>query len=75
MHFFTFFDEFLRSAYLNNYRNAPDIVYALNRICQRIWPEPMSDVQLTRLSGIIMEYREKLKECYIEIFEEIDPEN
>lgn len=72
--FLNFFDGFMKSAYLNNYRDTSQMVYALNRICMRVWPESMTEAELLQLGRIILGYYQKLKECYMEIFEEIGAE-
>ncbi len=71
-HFFKFFDKFLEISYLHSYRETHNIMYALNRICMRIWPEPMNDTQLLQVSAILLTYHEELQGCYVEIFEEIE---
>ncbi len=72
VHFFKFFDKFLEVKYLNSYRESHNIMYALNRICMRIWPDPINDTQLLQLSAILLSYQEELEGCYMEIFEEIE---
>lgn len=71
-HFFKFYDQFLEARYLHSYRETHNIMYALNRICMRIWPEPMSDTQILQLSAILIGYHENLQKCYMEIFDEIN---
>lgn len=71
-YFFKFFDNFLEVSYLNSYRERHNIMFALNRICMRIWPEPMNDTQLLQASAVLLRYHEELQECYMEIFEEIE---
>ncbi len=72
VHFFKFFDKFLEVSYLHSYREKHNIMYALNRICMRIWPESMNDTQLLQVSAILLGYHEELQKCYIEIFTEIE---
>ena len=71
-HFFKFFDNFLELKYLNSYREAHNIMYPLNRICMRVWPDPLNDTQILQLSAILIPYHEELQRCYMEIFEEIE---
>ncbi len=71
-HFFGFFDKFLEISYLNSYRDAHNIMYALNRICMRVWPDPLNETQMLQLSAILISYHENLGECYLEIFKEIE---
>lgn len=72
VHFFKFFDKFLETQYLNSYRESHNIMYALNRICMRIWPDPINDTQLLQLSAILLGYQEELAGNYMEIFDEIE---
>ena len=72
VHFFKFFDKFLEVSYLNSYREAQNIMYALNRICMRVWPEPLNDTQILQLSAILLTYHEELQGEYMRIFEEIE---
>jgi hypothetical protein len=70
-HFFHFFEKFIESNYLNSYRESEKIMYALNRICMRIWKDPLNEEQMQNLSVILSEYHEVLKENYKEIYDEI----
>lgn len=72
VHFFKFFDNFIEVNYLGSYREAHNIMYAINRICMRIWPEPLNDTQLLQLSSILLAYHDELQRGYMEIFEEIE---
>lgn len=71
-HFFKFFDQFLAAGYLGSYRESQKIMYAVNRICMRIWPQPLNDTQMLQLSTILLSYHEELKGVYMGIFEEIE---
>ena len=71
-HFFKFFDKFLEIKYLNSYREAHNIMYAINRICMRIWQDPLNETQILQLSSILLAYHENLQGCYMEIFDQID---
>lgn len=70
--FFTYFEHFLESRYLNSYRDSKKLVYALNRISMRIWPEGLADTNQKHLSGVILAYRTGLKADFIQIFNEIE---
>lgn len=72
VHFFKFFDKFLEINYLNSYREVHNIMYALNRVCMRIWPDPLTDTEMLQLSAILLAYHKVLHKCYMEIFVEID---
>ena len=71
-YFFKFFDKFLEVRYLSSYREAHNIMYAVNRICMRIWPEPLNDTQILQLSAILLAYHEELQGGYMGIFGEIE---
>jgi hypothetical protein len=70
--FFSFLDDFIKSRYLNSYSNPNEIVYALNRICMRIWDNPFDETQKLNLKDVLMNYQAKLQESYMKIFEEIE---
>ncbi len=72
VHFFKFFDNFIEVNYLGSYREVHNIMYAIKRICMRIWPEPLNDTQLLQLSSILLAYQNELQSGYGEIFEEIE---
>lgn len=71
-HFFKFFDQFLAARYLGSYGESQNIMYAVNRICMRIWPEPFNHTQILQLSTILLAYHDEVHCGYMEIFEEID---
>jgi hypothetical protein len=70
-HFFTFFEKFIQAKYLNSYRESQNLMYALNRICMRVWKDPLNETQIQILSAILGEYHESLQENYMEIYDEI----
>jgi hypothetical protein len=70
--FFGFLDEFIEARYLHSYREAHQIMYAINRICLRIWDDPLSETQKLQLTSILPEYQEKLQQTFMDIFLEID---
>jgi hypothetical protein len=69
--FFTFYEKFISSRYLYSYRDAEQIVYALNRISMRLWPEGLQQVNSQDLTQVLMKYREILKADFRNIFHEI----
>ena len=71
-YFFKFFDRFIESKYLDSYREIDHIVYALNRICMRLWENPLNENELLELTEILYHYREKHLGDYMNIFEYID---
>jgi hypothetical protein len=70
--FFSFFDRFISSAYLHSYSETHQIVYALNSICERIWHDPLDELQKHALTLILLEYLNVLQESFGEIFAEIE---
>jgi hypothetical protein len=71
VHFFTFFEKFIQANYLNSYRESHNLMYALNRICMRIWKDPLNEKQMQDLSEILGEYHQSVRKNYMEIYDEI----
>ena len=70
--FFRFLDEFIKSKYLESYRNPKDIMYAIGKICLRIWPEPFTEEQKLQLTLILISYLEELRSSFLTIFNQIE---
>jgi len=70
--FFNFLEGFIRSKYLESYREPRDIMFAIGKICQRIWSQPFTDEEKFRVAGILTEYLEVLKNDFITIFNQIE---
>lgn len=70
--FFSFLDEFIEASYLNSYREAENIMYALSRICMRIWDDPFNETQKLQLTAVLIDYQQDLERDFMLIFEEID---
>lgn len=70
-HFFHFYEKFIESQYLHSYRESHQIMYALNRICMRIWKDPLNEGQMDQLTKVLTEYHALLAESYMEIYDEI----
>lgn len=70
--FFNFFEEFLEAEYLHTYAEAENIMYAISRICMRIWANPFSETQKLQLTAVLISYQQKLKDVFMNIFDEID---
>ena len=73
--FFNFLDEFINQGYLHSYRESHNIMYAINRICLRIWPDPLSETQKLQLTALLPEYQEHLRSSFLQIFEHIESAN
>lgn len=70
--FFSFFDEFIEAAYLHSYREPHNLVYALNRICMRVWIDPLNESQKIQLTVVLLNYQQELRLVFMRIFDEID---
>ncbi|WP_069661029.1 hypothetical protein [Arcticibacter eurypsychrophilus] len=70
--FFRFLDEFIKSKYLESYRNPKDIMYAIGKICLRIWPDPFTEEQKLQLTLILISYLEDLRSSFLTIFNQIE---
>lgn len=69
--FFDFFGRFKSARYLLSYQKIENIGYALQRICMRIWPDPLSTAEVAKLINTIHQYKTLVEPVYMEIFEEI----
>ena|SRR2546428_10279740 len=69
--FFGFFDKFNEHKYLYSYTDLNKLVYALNRICYRIWKSNFSEETAMQLQKTLNQYRIDLKNDFMSIFENI----
>lgn len=70
--FMRFLNSFIKSRYLESYRDATQIVYAVNNICGRLWENPLNEQHKIELTEAVIGYLEILKYDYISIFDEIE---
>lgn len=70
--FFNFLSEFINSRYLNTYSTPHKLVYAINKICMRLWDQPFNETQKIQLTSVLIDYQEILQDQYLEIFEDIE---
>ena len=70
--FFRFFDQFLEVNYLHSYSESTNLIYALNRICMRLWQDPLNNEQKFQLNGVLTDYQKTLEGSYMQIFEVLD---
>ncbi|MFC4212739.1 hypothetical protein ACFOWA_16205 [Pedobacter lithocola] len=70
--FFKFLDQFISSKYLLSYQKLENISYALNRICMRLWPETLSENQVSELTYQLSIFKEILQKDFIDIFNSIE---
>jgi hypothetical protein len=70
--FFRFFENFIRSRYLQTYTDTQQIAYALRRICMRVWHDPFTTEQEGHMNAIISAYRDALYNSFMTIFDLIE---
>ncbi|GAA4197249.1 hypothetical protein GCM10022289_04220 [Pedobacter jeongneungensis] len=70
--FFNFLEKFISSKYLLSYQQLENISYALNRICMRLWPETLNEIQLQQLTFELGIFKEVLQKDFMDIFKEIE---
>ncbi len=70
--FFNFLEKFISSKYLLSYQKLENISYALNRICMRLWPETLNEMQLQQLTFELGVFKKILQKDFMNIFEEIE---
>ena len=66
--FFRFFDQFMEVNYLHSYSESENLIYALNRICMRIWEDPLNNEQKLKLNVVLLDYQKELESSYMDIF-------
>ena len=64
-----FYKSFMKEKYLWAYADDHKISYSLKRICMRIWDHPFSAQQETELTTILTDYKIKLSQDFIFIFD------
>ncbi|SMO78856.1 ACP phosphodiesterase [Solitalea koreensis] len=69
--FFNFFDKFNEHKYLYSYTDLDKLVYALNRICYRIWKSDFSEEATIHLQKTLNQYKNTLKPDFMSIFKNI----
>jgi hypothetical protein len=47
-------------------------MYAVNRICMRVWKDPLTEYEIHALGEVLYYYHQNLLGNYMEIFEEIN---
>ncbi|WP_025144508.1 ACP phosphodiesterase [Pedobacter jeongneungensis] len=70
--FFNFLEKFISSKYLLSYQQLENISYALNRICMRLWPETLNEIQLQQLTFELGIFKAVLQKDFMDIFKEIE---
>ncbi|RZJ40164.1 MAG: DUF479 domain-containing protein [Chryseobacterium sp.] len=70
--FFKFLEQFISSKYLLSYQKLDNISYALNRICMRLWPETLNEMQINQLTFQLAFFKQDLEKDFIDIFNFIE---
>ncbi|WP_051189769.1 ACP phosphodiesterase [Daejeonella oryzae] len=70
--FLKFFDHFIQVNYLNSYRESHNVMYALHRICMRIWENPLNETQKIQLTAVLIDYLKHLEISFMNIFDDIE---
>lgn len=69
-----FLAGFIKSRYLLSYQKPENITYALNRICMRLWIDPLTDRQTKQLTEGLITFKNGLSERYLSIFHGMETE-
>ncbi|SJN31820.1 hypothetical protein [Sphingobacterium sp. JB170] len=69
--FFNFYEEFLHSRYILDYKAIENLSYALFNICKRVWVFEVTDQDRANLTRCLIDYKEKNLPGYMDIFHEI----
>lgn len=69
-----FLTGFISSRYLFSYEKMENITYALNRICMRLWQNPLTEPQLQELTVQLELFKDLISTDYLSIFREIEPQ-
>ena len=64
-----FYKSFMKEKYLWSYADDHKISYSLKRICLRIWDHPFSADQENELTAVLGDYKIKLSQDFIFIFD------
>lgn len=67
-----FFNGFKSSRYLERYRQLENISHALERICMRLWENPLTEKVRNQLTVVLELYKKELEADFMIIFEEIE---
>lgn len=70
--FYLYLQNFIMQGYLRSYTKPEGIIYALDRICQRLWKTRFTEAQNTALYELAANYMATLKPGFITIYQEIE---
>lgn len=69
--FLVFLDSFIKSRYLESYREPKNIIFALDRIGRRVWSEPFNEDEIKKSILVFQDLKESMNHTYINVFKEI----
>lgn len=72
--FFKFLNNFISSRYLFSYQKIENISYGLNRICMRLWNNPFTEAQLSRLTHQLEIFKQSIQTDYLSVYSDIEKE-
>lgn len=67
-----FLANFITQGYLGSYNKPAGIIYALDRICERLWKTRFNETEKTGLENMIVNYINKIEPYYLTIYVEIE---
>lgn len=67
-----FLANFINQGYLGSYNKPEGIIYALDRICERLWKTRFSETEKTVLENMIINYMHRIEPYYLTIYLEIE---
>lgn len=70
--FLSFYTVFINEKYLHSYIKTDSVVYALKRICQRIWKNPFTDLQEKAVAEVVTAYIKLLSPDFMRVFGEME---
>ncbi len=70
--FYLYLQNFIRQGFLLSYGEPAGIIYATDRICERLWKTRFTDDEKERLSALITAYQQLLEPRFTNIYQEIN---
>lgn len=67
-----FLANFINQGYLGSYDKPEGIIYALDRICERLWKTRFSEPEKTGLGSMVIDYMSRIEPHYLDIYGEIE---
>jgi len=70
--FLSFYTVFINEKYLHSYIKTDSVVYALKRICQRIWKNPFTELQEKAMAEVVNTYIQLLSVDFMQVYWEME---